>query len=86
MSREDALQRLSLLGELIDPDPERKATFSTDEIAEFQKVLTDGSYTVRRLMSVVGPATASPLRFMVLRKRKLLIKCSDQGKWVGRGM
>lgn len=72
MSREGALQRLSLLGELIDPDPGRKATFSAEEIAEFQKILTDGSYTVRRLMSAVGPAAASPwflnIRFMVLRK------------------
>jgi hypothetical protein len=74
VSREDALQRLSLLGELIDPNPEHKATFSADEIAEFQKILTDGNYTVRQLMKAVGPAAASPwllnLRFTDLSERR----------------
>jgi hypothetical protein len=60
LSHEDALQRLSLLGELIDPNPERKSAFSADEIAEFQKILTDSNYTVRRLMRAVGAASTSP--------------------------
>jgi hypothetical protein len=76
MSREDALQRLSLLGELIDPNPENKAAFSTDEIAEFQKILTDGNYTVRQLMREVGRAAmylalaSKSIRFTVLSERK----------------
>jgi hypothetical protein len=90
VSREDALQKLTLVGELIDPNPEGKATLSTNEIAEFQKILTDNNYTVRRLVSAVGAATPSPwfliLNVMVLRERTLLIKRSDKGKWVGRGM
>jgi hypothetical protein len=55
MSREDALERLSLLAELMDPNPEYKSTFNTDEITEFQHILTDNGYSVRRLMSEVGP-------------------------------
>jgi len=56
MSGEDALQRLTLLGDLIDPSSERVSAFSTDEIAEFQNILTDHNYTVRSLMTLVGPA------------------------------
>lgn len=58
MSREEALQRLSLLGDLINPTPERKSTFSRNEIAEFQYVLTGHNHTVRNLMLLVGPAPA----------------------------
>ena len=60
MSREDALQRLALLGDLIDPTPERVSAFSTEEIAEFQNVLTDNNYTVRSLTILVGPALTFP--------------------------
>jgi hypothetical protein len=60
MSREDALKRLSVLGELIDPNPERTSPFSRDEIAEFQQILTDHSHTVRDLMRMVGPVVLSP--------------------------
>lgn len=54
MSSEDALQRLSVLGELIDPNPERISQFSKDEIAELQKIIDDHKYTVRDLMRMVG--------------------------------
>ena len=60
MSREDALQRLSLLGDLINPNPERQSSFSTEEIAEFQNILTGHNYTVRNLMILVGPAFTFP--------------------------
>jgi hypothetical protein len=59
MSREDALQRLSLLTELIDPTRERSSAFSTDEAAQFQEILTDHNYTVRHLMRAVGVAASS---------------------------
>jgi hypothetical protein len=58
MSREDALQRLSLLAELIDRTPERTSEFSTDEVVEFHNILTDHNYTVRYLMRAVGVAAA----------------------------
>jgi hypothetical protein len=74
MSREDALERLTLLGVLMDPNPEHKSTFNTDEIAEFQHILTDNNYSVRRLMSEVGHPATSPLfvslRFLDLAERK----------------
>jgi hypothetical protein len=60
MSREDALQRLVLLGDLINPNSGRVSVFSTDEIAEFQDILTAHNYTVRRLMILVGPALTFP--------------------------
>jgi hypothetical protein len=60
MSRQDALQRLTLLGDLINPDPERKSAFRTDEIAEFQNILTNHNYTVRNLMMLVGPTPTFP--------------------------
>jgi hypothetical protein len=68
LSREDALERLSLLGELMDPNPERKSTFSTDEIAEFQHILTDSNYTVRQLMHVVSHLATSISLLFVSRR------------------
>jgi hypothetical protein len=61
MSGEDALQRLALLGDMINPNPEHVSAFGTDEIAEFQNILTDHNYTVRSLMILVGPALTFPL-------------------------
>jgi hypothetical protein len=55
MSREDALERLSVLVQLIDPSPEHTLLFTPDQIAELQKILTDHNYTVRELMREVGP-------------------------------
>jgi len=60
MSREDALQRLALLGDLINPNAERVSAFSTDQIAEFQNILNDHNYTVRHLMNLVGLALTFP--------------------------
>jgi len=60
MSGEDALQRLTLLGDMINPNTESASAFSTDEIAEFQNILTDHNYTVRSLMILVGPALTFP--------------------------
>jgi hypothetical protein len=60
MSREEALQRLALLGDLINLNSERVSAFSTDEIAEFQNILTDHNYTVRSLMILVGPVLTFP--------------------------
>jgi hypothetical protein len=60
MSREDALHRLALLADLINPNPEDVSAFSTDEIAELQNILTDHNYTVRSLMILVGPALTFP--------------------------
>jgi len=60
MSREDALQRLALLADLINPNAERVSAFSTDQIAEFQNILNDHNYTVRILMNLVGLALTFP--------------------------
>jgi hypothetical protein len=60
LSRDDALQRLTLLVELIDPSPERTSAFSVAEVTEFQKILTDHNYTVRQLMREVGLASTGP--------------------------
>ena len=60
MSREDALQRLAVLGDLINPNTERVSAFNTDEIAEFQNILNDNNYTVRSLMTLVGLAITFP--------------------------
>jgi len=60
MSREDALKRLALLADLINPNAERVSAFSTDEIAEFQNILNDHNYTVRSLMTLVGLALTFP--------------------------
>ncbi|XP_021937906.1 sodium channel protein Nach-like [Zootermopsis nevadensis] len=68
MSSEDALQRLSVLGELIDPNPERISQFSKDEIAELQKIIDDHKYTVRDLMRMLGQSC-----------EELLVRCMWEG-------
>ena len=60
MSRDDALQRLALLGDLINPNSKTVSAFSTDEIEEFQNILNGHNYTVRSLMILVGTALTFP--------------------------
>jgi hypothetical protein len=48
------MERLSLLVHLISPKPESKLAFSVDQIREFQMILDNHHYTVRKLMREVG--------------------------------
>ena len=54
ISTEEAMERLSLLVQLINRDPEAKLAFSVDQIKEFQMILDNHHYTVRELMREVG--------------------------------
>jgi hypothetical protein len=54
ISPEEAMERLSMLVQLITPNPETKLDFTHDQIKEFQMILDNHHYTVRRLMRQVG--------------------------------
>jgi hypothetical protein len=48
------MERLSMLVQLISPNPGSKLAFTDDQINEFQMILDNHHYTVRKLMREVG--------------------------------
>ena len=48
------MERLSMLVQLITPDSESKLAFTIDQLKEFQMILDNHHYTVRKLMREVG--------------------------------
>ena len=54
ISTEEAMERLSMLVQLITPNSESKLAFTFDQIKEFQMILDNHHYTVRKLMREVG--------------------------------
>jgi hypothetical protein len=54
ISTEEAIENLSVLVQLISPDPGSKLAYTVDQINEFQTILDNHQYTVRKLMREVG--------------------------------
>ncbi|KAJ9580041.1 hypothetical protein L9F63_004334, partial [Diploptera punctata] len=68
MTRENAMNRLALLGDLIDPSPAKSEPFSFEQVMEFQDLLTAHNYTVRKLMKELGQSCS-----------EMLVRCSWEG-------
>jgi hypothetical protein len=54
ISTEEAVERLSLLVQVVTPNSGSKLPFTIDQIKEFQMILDNHHYTVRKLMREVG--------------------------------